>query len=243
MISRKGPDLARRARDCCYGGEEEQNDENASEHHRSCIRTSGAVQDDDDGVIRIQVHESPDVLDTEAEADQHGDAHDSVQTDTPHHGLGKLNRCILELFTHVRSCVGTDETPNWTRQADHDAESHCGPASAVVEIGEDIVGGNVVRHDPEGDEEGEEGEDVGEEDNSFGEREVMGAEDVEANSQEGEGEDDERDLPCSGEFGVGIRNGDHFLDHAGELQGARRYARDPADGRGPAYRVGEGFLQ
>ena len=49
------------------------------------------------------------------------------------------------------------------------------PATAVIELSEDLVSRCVIGHDPEDDEEGEEAKDVSEQNDSFGQWQVVGA--------------------------------------------------------------------
>lgn len=53
MISRKAPDLTRRAGNCGHSREEEEDDEERDEHAGRSIRASGGVYDIDDGVAGI----------------------------------------------------------------------------------------------------------------------------------------------------------------------------------------------
>lgn len=80
----------------------------------------------------------------------------------------------------ARLTIRANEAPDRTCQADETAEASITPAAAIIELREDLVRWGVVGHDPEDNEEGEECEDVYEKDDAFQQRQVVGAEDVEA---------------------------------------------------------------
>lgn len=88
-------------------------------------------------------------MNAEAERDQHRDAHNPVQDDAPHHGLGKLDGGVLELLTHMCTSIRTDKAPNRTRKADQAGQSLIPPASSIVELREDLMSRCMIRHDPE----------------------------------------------------------------------------------------------
>lgn len=181
-------------------------------------------------------------MDAEAKGDQHGNAHDTIENNAPHHGLGQLDGGILQFLTHVRAGIRTDEAPNRTGQADEHTETCVVPAAAIVEPGEGLLGWCMITHDPESDEEGEECENVHEEDDAFGEREMVSSKDVEGDGCDDESEHEKSDLPAFGEAGIRVVHEDHFLDHARELNAAGRDASNPADCRRPADSVGERLL-
>jgi len=160
------------------------------------------------------------ILDAEAERNDHGDAKNTIQRDTPHHGLRQLDRGILQLLTHVRTSIRTDEAPDGRCQTNKSAETVRAPATAIVKFGEDLVSRCVIGHDPEDDQEGEEAKDVSEENDSFGQWQVVGAPDVERNDQEGECEHEQCDLPLGRECRVRVSGGNELLDDAGQLCGA-----------------------
>ena len=108
------------------------------------------------------IDECLNVFDAEAERDDHGDAKNTVQRDTPHHSLRQLNRSILQLLTHVCTSIWTDEAPDGGCQSNESAETVRAPAATIIEFGEDLVSRCVIGHDPEDDEEGEEAKDVSE---------------------------------------------------------------------------------
>lgn len=63
------------------------------------------------------------ILDAEAERDDHGDAKNTIQRNTPHHGLWQLNRSILQLLTHVGTSIRTDEAPDGRCQSNESTET------------------------------------------------------------------------------------------------------------------------
>jgi hypothetical protein len=111
-------------------------------------------------------------------------------------------------FAHVCTGISADKAPESTGQADQCTQALRSPTATVVEVSEDLVGGLMIRHDPEDDQECEKSEDVGEENDSFSERQVTCAPDVERHDQEGECEHEERDLPLSRKRCVRIASGD-----------------------------------
>lgn len=156
--------------------------------------------------------ESLDVLDAEAERDDHGDAEDTVQGNTPHHSLGQLDRSILHLLAHVSPSIGTNEAPNSRCQANESAEALRMPSTAIVELGEDLGGRRVVRHDPEDQQKRKESKDVREEDDAFCQRKMVCTPDVESDDREGEGKHKQSGLPIRRECSVRVTSGDELLD-------------------------------
>lgn len=127
------------------------------------------------------IDECLNILDAEAERNDHGDAKNTVQRDTPHHGLRQLNGSILQLLTHVCTSVGADEAPDGRCKTNESTETVRAPAASIVEFGEDLVSRCVIGHYPENDEEGEEAEDVSEKDDTFGQWQMVGAPNVKGN--------------------------------------------------------------
>ena len=170
-------------------------------------------------------------MDAEAERDDHADAHDTIQQNTPHHGLGQLNRGIFQLFTHVSSSIRSDEAPNRSSQAYEASYSGGWPSTAVVKGAEGVRSRCMVAHHPKSDEECKKGEYMDEQDDAFGERQLVSGEDVEADDDEQHSENDEGDLPRLGEASVWIADKYHLLYDAGELKCTCWDACDPTDSR------------
>jgi hypothetical protein len=135
--------------------------------------------------ITYGVDECLDVLDAKAERDDHGDAKNTIQCDTPHHSSWQLDRCVLHLLAHVRAGIGTNEAPDGRCQTDEGAKTLRAEATTIVELGENFVCGSMICHGPEDDKEREETQNVREKNDSFGERQMVGAPDVERNDEEG----------------------------------------------------------
>jgi hypothetical protein len=145
--------------------------------------------------VTYGVDECLDVLDAEAERDDHGDAKDTIECDAPHHSSWQLDRCILHLLTHVSSGIRTNKTPDGRCQTDEGAKTLRAEATTIIELGEDFVCWSMIRHGPEDDKERKETQNMREKNDSFGKRQMVGAPDVESNDEEGEGEHEQCDLP------------------------------------------------
>ena len=100
----------------------------------------------------------------------------------------------------------------------------------------------MIRHHPKRDEEGEEGEDMDEQDDTLSQRKLMSSENVEADGQEGEGEEEQGDLPIFNEFRVGVADGNHFLNHSCHLDRTGWNSSNPPNGRCPSHDVRERLL-
>jgi hypothetical protein len=179
--------------------------------------------------IAYCVDKGLDILDAKAEGDNHGDAKNTVQRDAPHHRFWQLDRSVFQLFAHVCSSVGANETPDCRRQADESAQTVRAPASSIVEFGEYLFRWRMFGHHPKDDEKDKETHDVCEQNDAFGQWEVVSAPDVESHDQEGEGEHEQSDLPLSREGSVWISSRNELLDDPGQLGSTRRNSSDPTN--------------
>ena len=85
--------------------------------------------------------------------------------------------------------VGAEEAPEWGGDADQAGEPLVAPASFVDEGREDLLGGSVVAHDPQHDEEREVAKDVHDQEDALGGGEGAGEEDVESDGDDEEEHD------------------------------------------------------
>lgn len=63
----------------------------------------------------------------------------------------------------MRPSIRTDKAPKWTRNADQSSQAQRVPSAAVVPLGKELLGRNVLGQEGEDEDDDEEGDDVDDE--------------------------------------------------------------------------------
>ena len=143
----------------------------------------------DDGDACGPIEDIVHIADAKAEGDEHAQSQETVEDRGPYHRRGKHTGGILEFLRHVGAGIGAEEAPERCGDANQTGEALISPVSSVNKGGEDLLGGAVVAHDPQYDDEGEVAEDMHDQENALGGGEGAGEENVEADGDEEEEHD------------------------------------------------------